>query len=68
MLHKVSEFINQVRAMGKLADRLEKIKYEQPKSRERDALVDDLISQIKYLALLIYKDNQPYEKNKNEDL
>lgn len=68
MLHKVSEFVNQVRAMGKLADRLEKIKYEQPKSRERDALVDDLISQIKYLALLIHKDNQKYEKREDENL
>ena len=68
MLHKVSEFVEQVRAMGKLADRLEDLKYNQPKTPARDLLVNDLIAQIKYLALLIHKDNQPYEKNKNEDL
>lgn len=68
MLHKVSEFIEQVRAMNKLADRLEHVKYHTPKDQYRDAQVNDLIDQIKYLAYLIRNDNQPYEKIKNEDL
>lgn len=68
MLHKVSEFIQQVRAMNELADRLEKLKYHTDKSKDRDAMVDDLIAQIKYIALLVHKDNQPYEKTKNENL
>lgn len=68
MLHKVSDFIKQVRLLNSLADELEQLKYHTVKSEERDYRIEDLISQIKYHALLIHRDNQPYENKKNEDL
>ena len=46
MLHKVSELCEKIESLKKLSDMLYKLKYQSPKSKERDIQVDNLITDI----------------------
>tara|TARA_R110000796_G_scaffold20217_4_gene60368 strand:+ start:1327 stop:1515 length:189 start_codon:yes stop_codon:yes gene_type:complete len=62
MLHKVSELISKIESIRKLADMLYKLKYQSPKSKERDIQVDNLITDIQSMCKLIANDKTKYKK------
>lgn len=62
MLHKVSELISKIESIRKLADMLYKLKYQSPKSTERDVQVDNLIIDIQSMCRLIANDKKKYKK------
>ena len=62
MLHKVSELISKIESIRKLADMLYKLKYQSPKSKERDIQVDNLITDIQLMCKLIANDKTKYKK------
>ena len=62
MLHKVSELISKIESIRKLADMLYKLKYQSPKSKERDIQIDNLITDIQSMCKLIANDKTKYKK------
>lgn len=62
MIHKVSEMCDMVETMYKESLELRRLKYDVPKLHQNKAMIDDKISQIQYMALLVANDKQPYEK------
>jgi hypothetical protein len=62
MLHKISDFCKKIDSVKAQADKLYNLKYNQPKTPERDAEVDHLISDIQSECKLIANDSKPYDK------
>ena len=62
MIHKISDFCLKVDGLKKTSDRLYNLKYNNPKTPERDAQVAELIDDIQATCLLIAKDTKPYDK------
>ena len=62
MLHKISDFCLKIDCVKKTSDRLYNLKYNNPKTPERDAEVGELIDDIQSTCLLIAKDVKPYDK------
>lgn len=62
MIHKVSEMCDMIETMYKESLELRRLKYDVPKLHRSETLIDDKISQIQYMALLVANDKQPYEK------
>ncbi len=60
MIHKVSELCNKIDGIKKDADRLRDMKYNQPKSQVRDAVVDNMISDIQSQCRLVANDKGVY--------
>jgi len=63
MNHKISEFCDKVDSLKKMADDLRVLKYQTPKSSERDLRVQNLIDTIQADCLLLAHDKGDYAKN-----
>ena len=62
MLHKISQFCDKVDTVKKMADDLRVLKYQTPKSRDRDLQIQSLIETIQADCLLVANDKGDYEK------
>tara|TARA_B100000686_G_scaffold355316_1_gene472544 strand:- start:12412 stop:12603 length:192 start_codon:yes stop_codon:yes gene_type:complete len=62
MLHKISEFCKKIDAVQAQSNRLYDLKYNQPKTVERDAEINHLIDDIQATCKLIGSDDKPYDK------
>ena len=62
MLHKISYFCLKIDGLKKTSDRLYNLKYNNPKTPERDAEVNELIDYIQSTCKIISADNKPYDK------
>ena len=62
MLHKISAFCDKIDTVKKMADDLRVLKYETPKSKERDFKIQSLIETIQADCLLLANDKGDYEK------
>ena len=69
MLHKISEFCNKIDTIKKCSDDLRVLKYQTPKSSDRDLQIQNLIDTIQADCLLVASDKSDYdnEKDKNGD-
>lgn len=63
MLHKVSEFCDKFDSIAKDVERLRDLKYNKPKTPQRDLIIDNLIAQIQADCYLISQDKSNYSKN-----
>ena len=61
MIHKVSELCKKIDGLKTQSDHLYNIKYNNPKTPERDAEVDHLINDIQATCRLIANDKKPYD-------
>lgn len=59
MIHKVSDFVEKIHSVNKMAERLYHLKYVEKANRTE---IDHLIETIKFDCLMIAKDNEPYVK------
>jgi hypothetical protein len=62
MIHKISDFCLKVDGIKKTSDRLYNLKYNNPKTPERDAEVNNLVADIQATSKLIANDTGPYDK------
>ena len=62
MIHKISDFCLKIDGLKKTSDRLYNLKYNNPKTPERDAEVDNLIADIQMQCKLIANDKGNYDK------
>ena len=62
MLHKISDFCKKIDSLKSQSDKLYNLKYNNIKTPERDAEVNELIDDIQATCLLIAKDVKPYDK------
>ena len=62
MIHKISDFCKKIDGVKTTSDRLYNLKYNNPKTPERDAEIDNLIADIQATCKLISNDKQPYDK------
>ena len=63
MLHKISQFCDKINTINKMAEDLRVLKYNTPKSKERDLKVQNLIETIQADCLLVANDKGDYAKN-----
>ena len=63
MLHKISDFCNKIDSIKKMSDDLRRMKYDLPKSKERDNTIDNLIDTIQADCLLLANDKSDYDNN-----
>ncbi len=61
MLHKISDFCKKIDSIKAQADKLYNLKYNQPKTPERDAEVNHLIEDIQSMCKVVGSDNKPYD-------
>ena len=62
MLHKISQFCDKIDTVKKMADDLRVLKYQTPKSNERDFKIQNLIETIQADCLLLANDKGDYAK------
>ena len=62
MLHKISQFCDKIDSIKRMSDDLRRLKYETPKSKERDLRIQNLIDTIQADCLLVASDKGEYEK------
>ena len=62
MIHKISDFCKKIDGLKTMSDRLYNLKYNNPKTPERDAEVNNLITDIQATSKLIANDTGPYDK------
>lgn len=62
MLHKISEFCDKFDSIKKDVDKLRDLKYNKPKTKERDLLIQLLLDQIQADCYLISQDKSDYKK------
>ena len=62
MLHKISQFCDKINSINKMAEDLRVLKYQTPKSKERDLKIKNLIETIQADCLLVANDREDYEK------
>ena len=62
MIHKISDFCKKIDGLKTMSDRLYNLKYNNPKTPERDAEVKNLVADIQATCKLIANDTQPYDK------
>ena len=60
MLHKISDFCDKIDSIKEMADKLRKLKYEQPKGTTIE--IDNLIAQIQSDCYVISRDRSEYTK------
>jgi len=65
MLHKISDFCNKIDTIKKMSDDLRVLKYETPKSNERDLRVQNLIDTIQADCHLVSQDKSDYGKEES---
>jgi len=63
MNHKISAFCDKIDSIKKMSDDLRVLKYDTPKSQERDFKINNLIESIQADCLLVANDKGNYEKN-----
>jgi len=64
MLHKISEFCDKFDSIKKDVDKLRDLKYNKPKTKERDLLIQLLLDQIQADCYLISQDKSDYKKER----
>ena len=62
MLHKISDFCKKIESIKNISDKLYHLKYNTPKSSERDAEINYLIEDIQLQCKLIANDKSKYKK------
>tara|TARA_R100000005_G_C4931165_1_gene160097 strand:- start:419 stop:670 length:252 start_codon:yes stop_codon:yes gene_type:complete len=62
MLHKINQFCDKIDTVKKMADDLRVLKYQTPKSQERDFRIQNLIETIQADCLLLANDKGDYAK------
>ena len=62
MLHRIADLCKKIDGIKKQSDKLYNLKYNNPKTSERDAEIDNLISDIQTQCLLVASDNGSYER------
>ena len=62
MLHKISKFCDKINTINKMAEDLRVLKYQTPKSKERDFKIQNLIETIQADCLLLANDKGDYAK------
>ena len=62
MNHKISAFCDKIDSIKKMSDDLRVLKYDTPKSQERDFKINNLIESIQADCLLVANDKGDYEK------
>ena len=62
MLHKISEVCDLINVIHKKSEQCRKLKYDNPKTPERDQEIDILIADIQSMCRQVAEDKQPYEK------
>ena len=67
MLHKISAFCDKIDSIKRISDDLRRLKYETPKSKERDLRIQNLIDTIQADCLLVANDKGNYDKNNYGD-
>jgi len=67
MLHKISDFCNKIDTIKKMSDELRVLKYNNPKTPDRDLKVQNLIDTIQADCLLVSHDKSNYNENENKD-
>ena len=65
MLHKISDFCKKIDTIKAMSDRLMDVKYNQPKSPQRDIIVKELIDVIQSDCYIVSQDKQDYSKEKD---
>jgi len=61
MLHRIADFCKKIDAIKEQSDKLYNLKYNNPKTKERDLQVNDLISDIQYQCMLVANDKSKYK-------
>ena len=61
MLHKISDFCKKIDSIKAQADKLYNLKYNHPKTPERDAEVNHLIEDIQSMCKVVGNDDKPYD-------
>lgn len=67
MLHKISAFCDKINTINKMAEDLRVLKYQTPKSPERDFKIQNLIDTIQADCHIVANDKGTYEKNNYGD-
>ena len=67
MNHKISAFCDKIDSIKRISDDLRVLKYQTPKSNERDLKIQNLIETIQTDCLLVANDKGSYEKNNYGD-
>ena len=62
MIHKISDFCKKIDGLKTMSDRLYNLKYNNPKTPERDAEIDNLVADIQATSKLIANDKGSYDK------
>lgn len=62
MLHRISDLCKKIDGIKIMSDRLYDKKYNQPKTPERDAEVNNMIEDIQMQCALISKDKGNYDR------
>ena len=62
MLHRIADLCKKIDGIKKQSDKLYNLKYNNPKTYERDAVIDNLISDIQTQCLLVASDKGSYER------
>jgi len=62
MLHKISDFCKKIDSIKTQADKLYNLKYNNPKTPERDAEINHLIEDIQLMCKVVSNDTSPYDK------
>tara|TARA_B100000902_G_scaffold214377_1_gene203864 strand:- start:2819 stop:3085 length:267 start_codon:yes stop_codon:yes gene_type:complete len=66
MLHKISQFCDKIKSIQRMAEDLRVLKYQTPKSQERDFKIQNMIETIQYDCQLIANDKSDYGKEQDE--
>jgi len=62
MLHRISDLCKKIDGIKTVSDRLYNLKYNNPKTPERDIVVDNLIEDIQMQCRLIANDKSKYDR------
>lgn len=61
MLHRIADFCKKIDSIKEQSDKLYNLKYNNPKTKERDAEVDNLIADIQYQCMIVANDKSKYK-------
>tara|TARA_B100000902_G_scaffold96307_1_gene98980 strand:+ start:417 stop:605 length:189 start_codon:yes stop_codon:yes gene_type:complete len=62
MIHKISDFCKKIDGLKSTSDRLYNLKYNNPKTPERDAEINNLVADIQATSKLIANDKGDNDK------
>ena len=62
MIHKISDFCKKIDGLKTTSDRLYNLKYNNPKTPERDAEINNLVADIQATSKLIANDKGDNDK------